>query len=62
MKQSKKQPVEIEERMLASGTVREYSIERVVKELGSTDHYVNFKGQMVAVSKLGGNWHGVAYA
>lgn len=58
----KKVTVHIEERILSARTWKDYVVTRVLRPLGSVDHYVRFKGAIVPVSKRGDHWVGVAYA
>jgi hypothetical protein len=60
---SKKQTINIEYRLLdAKGTCKDHQVQRVVKQLGSTDHWVSFKGTVVPVNKRSnGTWYGVFY-
>lgn len=54
--------VHIEERILSARTWKEYTVTRVLRPLGSTDYFVQFKGSIVPVSKRGEHWVGVSYA
>ena len=60
---SKRSTINIEHRLLdAKGTCKDYQVQRVVKELGSADHYVSFFGSVVPVSqRRDGTWFGVFF-
>jgi len=57
----KKSTIKITIKMMdRSGTCKDVTVQRVVKPYGSSDHYVNYRGQTVIVKQYRGsdNWHG----
>jgi hypothetical protein len=56
-----KSTIKITVKMLdAKGACKDITVQRVVKPYGSSDHYVNYRGQIIIVKQYRGSdtWYG----